>query len=232
MVAVSGGPDSCCLIDILAFLSRKYSFKLAIAHVNYQLRGADSVADEQFVKALAQQYALPCFIKRYPKNSTQRDEEVLRNFRYTFFEDLSKKHRFDSIALGHQKNDQAETFLLNLLRGSGPLGLAGMPPKYQHRIRPLLVLNREEVLRYLEARSLPFRLDTSNHDARYTRNRIRHELLPLLEERFNPNIIGTLARSATLFQNSLTKQSRSQNIPHGKRSKKTARTIENPAQTC
>lgn len=201
MIAVSGGPDSVCLLDLLVFLQKKYAFTLAIAHVNYQLRQEASDLDEAFVRRLARAYGVPCYIKRYSKRCKKHDEETLRTFRTTFFETLRKKHHFQTIALGHHANDQAETLLMNLLRGSGPMGLAGMLPHHQAKIRPLLALKREDILRYLHARSLPFRTDESNSDAHYTRNRIRHELLPLLENRFNPNIVATLARSATHFQN-------------------------------
>ncbi|MBP7811375.1 MAG: tRNA lysidine(34) synthetase TilS [Candidatus Moranbacteria bacterium] len=199
LIAVSGGPDSVCLLDILAFLRERYDTSLAIAHINYQLRGEESDRDEFFVRELAKYYQVPCFVRHYPKNSRKNDEESLRTFRYTFFAALSKRHHFDTVALGHQQNDQAETLLLNLLRGSGPLGLAGMSPKHGNYIRPLLDTPREDVLRYLAVRGLAFKSDASNTDTRYARNRIRHELVPLLQKRFNPNIIATLARSATLF---------------------------------
>lgn len=203
LIAVSGGPDSVCLLDMLAFLSQKYSFSLGIAHVNYQLRGEDSAADERFVLTLAQRYQIPCFIQRYP-SSQPHDENTLRDFRSAFFKKLMDQHRFDRLALGHHMGDQAETLLMNLIRGTGPMGMAGMPPKHGSHIRPLLALDRTQILRYLTARSLEFRTDKSNTDTRYTRNRIRHELLPLLQDRFNPNIIATLARSAARFQDSLS----------------------------
>lgn len=203
LIAVSGGPDSVCLLDMLAFLSRKYAFSLGIAHVNYQLRGKSSAADERFVRDLALRYGIPCFIKRYPIGKP-RDESALRDFRYAFFETLQKQHRFDRLAIGHHMGDQAETLLMNLIRGTGPMGMAGMLPKHGSHIRPLLVIDRAHVLRYVSARSLEFRTDQSNTDTRYTRNRIRHELLPLLRDRFNPNITATLARSAARFQDSLS----------------------------
>lgn len=199
LVAVSGGPDSVCLLDILDFLKKKYSTALAIAHVNYQLRGKEASGEELFVRKLAERYQIPCFVKRYPKSSTKHDEESLRNFRYNFFSLLSEKNGFHAIALGHHKNDQAETLLMNLLRGSGPLGLAGMLPKHGKYIRPLLNTSKEDVLQYLASCKLSFMQDMSNTDSHYTRNRIRQELIPFLQERFNPNIISTLARSATLF---------------------------------
>lgn len=203
LIAVSGGPDSVCLLDMLTFLSQKYPISLGIAHVNYQLRGEDSAADEQFVRTLARRYQIPCFIKRYP-SSQPHDENTLRDFRYAFFEKLMGQHRFDRLALGHHRDDQAETLLMNLIRGTGPMGMAGMLPKHGSHIRPLLALDRAQILQYLTACCIEFRTDKSNSDTRYTRNRIRHELLPLLRDRFNPNIIATLARSASRFQTSLS----------------------------
>ena len=199
LIAVSGGPDSVCLLDMLAFKGKKYELSLGIAHVNYQLRGKDSAADERFVRTLAKRYQIPCFIKRYP-TGMPHDENTLREFRYAFFEKLRKQYRFDRLALGHHMGDQAETLLMNLIRGAGPMGMAGMLPKHNSHIRPLLALDRTHILRYLAACSLEFRTDESNTDTRYTRNRIRCELLPLLRDRFNPNIIATLARSASRFQ--------------------------------
>lgn len=208
LIAVSGGPDSVCLLDMLVFLRKKDLSTLAIAHVNYQLRGKDSENDELFVRKLAKHYQVPCFVKRYPKNSRKKDEESLRDFRYTFFSSLAERHGFRNIALGHQKNDQVETLLMNLIRGTGPLGLAGMPPRHGRYIRPLLNTTREDILRYLSARQLTFRSDKSNTEIRYTRNRIRKELIPLLETRFNPNIITTLSKSASLFGNIAREQTK------------------------
>ena len=184
---------------MLAFLKTRYHTTLAIAHVNYQLRGKESAGDEIFIQELAKKYQIPCFIAHYPQTSDKHDEKSLRDFRYRFFSLISEQQSFDTIALGHQKNDQAETFLMNLIRGSGPLGLASMPPEHGKYIRPLLDTSREDILQYLSACKLPFRQDRSNADVRYTRNRIRKELLPLLERRFNPNILATLAHSAMLF---------------------------------
>ena len=116
LIAVSGGPDSVCLLDMLAFIGQKYELSLGIAHVNYQLRGKDSAADERFVRTLAKRYQIPCFIKRYP-TGMPHDENTLREFRYAFFEKLRKQYRFDRLALGHHMGDQAETLLMNLIRG-------------------------------------------------------------------------------------------------------------------
>ncbi len=188
---------------MLDFLKTRYNTTLAIAHVNYQLRGNDSDDDELFVQELAKKYQIPCFISHYPQTTSGHDEKSLRDYRYNFFCLISEQQDFDTIALGHQKNDQAETFLMNLIRGSGPLGLASMAPEHGKIIRPLLNTSREDIIQYLSACSLPFRHDKSNADVRFTRNRIRQDLIPFLEQRFNPNILATLARSAALFSDTL-----------------------------
>lgn len=196
LVAVSGGPDSMCLLDISFCLSKKYDWSLHIAHVNYGLRGKDSDLDEQLVKDRAKHYHLPLSIL-HPKKPRKANnlESRLRDIRYAFFEKTRKHLGFDSIALAHHQGDQAETLLLRLIRGAGLHGLGAMRPREGHLIRPLLLTPRAEILHYLEDNALPYRLDQTNDDLAFTRNRIRHELLPFLET-FNPNIRETLAENA------------------------------------
>lgn len=196
LVAVSGGPDSACLLDALFELAKKHDWALHVAHVNYRLREADSDADEALVRERAHAYALPISVLR-PKvpKKTPNLEAHLRAIRYTFFEKLRKKHGLDTIAVAHTEDDQAETLLLRLIRGAGLRGLGAMRPKAGAVIRPLLLTPKADILRYLREKNLPFRTDTSNADSRFTRNRIRHELLPLLES-FNPHIRETLSRTA------------------------------------
>lgn len=196
LIAVSGGPDSMCLLDTFVCLAKKYDWTLHIAHVNYQLRGEDSDADEAFVRERASWYHIPLSVFRPKKpKETNNLEARLRTIRYEFFEKLRKKDGCTSIAVAHTQDDQAETLLLRLIRGSGLLGLGAMRPKEGAVIRPLLLTPRADILRYLKEKNLPFRLDESNADPRFTRNRVRHELLPLLET-FNPNIRHTLAINA------------------------------------
>jgi len=196
LVAVSGGPDSLCLLDCMAHLGKKYDWSLHIAHVNYQLREEDSTADEALVRDRALFYNIPITVL-HPKKlqETNNLEARLRTIRYEFFEKLRKKFGLDSIAVAHNQDDQVETLLLRLIRGSGLRGLGAMRPKDGVIIRPFLFTPKSDILNYLEEKNLPFRLDTSNTDPRFTRNRVRHELLPLLET-FNPNIRETLAATA------------------------------------
>ena len=196
ILAVSGGPDSMCLLDCLVFLGKKYKWRLHIAHVNYSLRGEESDADEQLVRERATFYGIPLTVL-HPEvpSDTNNLEARLRTIRYEFFETLRIQLGFDAIAVAHTQDDQAETVLLRLLRGAGLRGLGAMRFREGVVIRPFLFVTKSDILRYLEEKSLPFRVDQSNTDSRFTRNRIRHELLPLLET-FNPNIRATLARSA------------------------------------
>lgn len=199
LVAVSGGPDSLCLLDIMATLAPKYRWELSVVHVNYGLRGRSADLDEQLVRERAEHYYLPCSVLR-PKRLPQGNlEETLRNLRYAFFERRRLRDGFRSIAVAHTRDDQAETFLLRLLRGAGLDGLSSMSPRTGAVIRPLLQTSREDVLLYLAARGLAFRRDRTNTDKRFLRNRIRHELIPLLERDYQKNVRSLLAETARLI---------------------------------
>lgn len=197
IVAVSGGPDSLCLLDIFAYLGKKYRFSLHVAHVNYGLRGAASDLDEALVREQAGRYGIPVSVFRPKRTRRGNLEERLREERYAFFERLRKKLGYDVVAVGHHEDDQAETVLLRLLRGAGLEGLSAMRAKSGRVIRPLLAVSRLGILRYLKERGIKYREDESNLDRRFLRNRVRHELIPLLERDFQPNIRKVLARTAS-----------------------------------
>jgi tRNA(Ile)-lysidine synthase len=203
IVAVSGGADSVALLDLLATLPW-YSFRLIVAHLNHLLRGPESDGDELFVAQLAAHYNLPCAIKRVDVRSLasrqrQSLEEAGREARYAFFEELRQRHQAAAIALAHHADDQAETLLMRLLRGAGTSGLAAMAHRSdQAVIRPLLGLHRDELRTHLAHHGIPFREDASNQDRTFLRNRIRHELLPLLAS-YNPAISDRLAATADLL---------------------------------
>ena len=199
IIGVSGGADSLCLLDVLFLLSEKYGFSLHIAHVNYGLRGKDSEKDEAVVRSRATLYNLPLTVLRPKVKAKGNLEETLRDTRYAFFETLRKKKDFDLIVVAHNEDDQAETLLLRLLRGSGLSGLSAMEPKTGRIIRPLIEANRLDILRYTKERKLTYRVDKTNTDTHFLRNRIRHELLPLLEKKYQPQIKKLLARTATLL---------------------------------
>lgn len=199
VLGVSGGPDSVCLLDIFAALAQKYPLKLHIVHINYGLRGADSLKDERFVSNLAANYELPLTILAAGGLSQSVSEDDLRRIRYDFFESERLRLGFDLIAVAHSLDDQAETVLHRLIRGSGLKGLSAMSAKSGRIIRPLLSISRAEIVRYLKNRTLRYRIDKSNRSEQYLRNRIRHKLLPLLEKDFNPSIRRTLAANAVNF---------------------------------
>jgi tRNA(Ile)-lysidine synthase len=184
VIGVSGGPDSVCLLDILCRLRKKYDLEIIIAHINYNLRGKDSKKDEQFVKNLAKKYDLPIEIIQNTKYLT-RDanlEEKLRDFRYSFFEKVRKQYKANLIAVGHNLNDQAETVLMRILRGTGLRGLGAIKFKNDKIIRPLLNIPRKEILDYLRKNNIPCRIDKTNLGFNFTRNKIRNKLLPYLEK--------------------------------------------------
>jgi tRNA(Ile)-lysidine synthase len=194
VLGVSGGPDSVCLLDILDKLSKKYNFKLHIAHINYNLRGKDSKKDELFVSELGKKYGIKVSVL-LPKKSQRKGnlENSLRNIRYAYFEQLRKKMKFDLIAVAHNQDDQAETVLMRIIRGSGLNGLRAMKAKTGSIIRPLLKSSRKEIEAYLKQNKLKYRTDKSNADKKFKRNSVRHGLLPYLEKNYNPRIKNTLS---------------------------------------
>lgn len=192
ILGVSGGPDSVCLLDIFLKLRKTYPLELRIAHINYGLRGKDSVVDEEFVRSLAAKHALEIDVLR-PKTASVRNlENRLRDIRYGFFEKIRRQHKFDLIAVAHNRDDQAETLLMRLLRGSGLEGLGAMKFKNGRIIRPLLATSRQEILDHLESGRLAYRTDGTNMTDTFLRNKIRNGLIPYLEKNYNPSIKKTL----------------------------------------
>jgi len=202
-VAVSGGSDSVALAHLLRELSRRRVLAIAgIVHFNHQLRETAS-RDEQAVVALADDFGWPIVVDREDVaarrlRDRQSIEAAARAARHLFYERARAALGADVVALGHTKDDQAETFLLRLVRGAGPKGLAAMHPRRGCLVRPVLCCRRAELRGYLGARGIPFVEDESNEDVSIPRNRIRAELLPLLERRFNPRIVDVLAREAEI----------------------------------
>lgn len=204
IVGVSGGADSVALLDILITLPG-FFLKLVVAHLNHLLRGKESDVDEQFVAELATRYQLACEIRRVDVQQLAIEsrtslEEAGRMARYNFFDELRTKYRASGIAVAHHADDQAETFLMRLLRGAGTTGLASIRPINKSGvIRPLLEITRQELRDYLQIRGITFREDASNADCNYLRNKIRHELIPVLKG-FNPAITMQLTNTASLLQ--------------------------------
>lgn len=211
LVAVSGGADSVALTLGLHQLQTELQLSLVVAHVNHRLRGADSDSDAQWVAEWAQKLGLEysvCTIDVTPGDQGTREslEEAARRRRYEVLVDLAEQHQCGFIAVGHHADDWAETILHHIVRGTGLNGLRGMPQTRQlvspsgtaHQlVRPLMHIPRSVILQWLEEQQQDFRLDASNQDVQFTRNRLRHELLPLLERDFNPQIRKTLVNLAT-----------------------------------
>jgi tRNA(Ile)-lysidine synthase len=204
LVGVSGGPDSVCLLALLSELresGRLPGLRLHIAHVNYGLRGAESDGDEAFVRELGARLGVGVSVERArltPKSGGSLQSRA-REIRYAFFARLLREQELAAVATGHTADDQAETVLLWLIRGAGTGGLAGIPVLREGRIiRPLLGVTRRDVLDYLACRGFSYRSDATNVGTMYRRNRIRHEVLPLLRS-FNPRIVEGLAREAEIL---------------------------------
>jgi len=197
LVGVSGGADSVALLSILVELG----WRPHVCHLNHQLRGADSDADAEFVGQLANQYSLPSTIEAC---TVSPDEDSARRARQEFFGRVAEGRGIKKLVLAHTADDQVETFLLRLLRGAGVPGLVGIWPERQlgtlRVIRPMLKVRRLEIMEYLAAKKLSYREDKSNADTRFTRNRIRHELLPLLEREYNPSIRDVLLNTAEILR--------------------------------
>lgn len=197
LVGVSGGADSVCLFHILYLLAQELGFTIAAAHLNHGLREAAD-EDEEFVKQLCYRYSTKVYTKReqvslLADETGKTIEEAGRIARYHFFREISEREGYTYTATAHNRNDNAETVLLNLLRGSGIDGLCGIPyVREDGIIRPLLSVDREDIEAYCEENGLIFRTDESNTDSSYTRNRVRNELIPFLKEKFNPNIVDGL----------------------------------------
>ncbi|MGZ4889811.1 MAG: tRNA lysidine(34) synthetase TilS [Candidatus Angelobacter sp.] len=205
MVACSGGADSVALLHILAELREALGIVLSVAHFHHQIRGAEADTDLQFVEELAPRLQLGIHsgsgnVPEHAAESKISIETAARELRHQWFADLIKQGKADKIATAHTLDDQAETVLMRILRGTGVRGLAGIAPaqKAKHLVRPLLTTSRSEVEAYLKVKGQCWREDSSNLDLGHTRNRIRHTLLPLLERDFNPAIRQTLADLAEL----------------------------------
>jgi tRNA(Ile)-lysidine synthase len=184
LIALSGGLDSVALL--MLFLQSEYHH-LGIAHCNFQLRGEESNADEDFVRLLASELKVKLFVKScdaelYAKHNKLTIQEAARHLRYDWFEEVANRESFDKIAVAHHADDQIETFFINLFRSAGSTGLKGMPLERGKIIRPLLFATRKEIEKFASENKLRFREDSSNASVKYLRNKIRHQLLPVLEE--------------------------------------------------
>ena len=202
VVAVSGGPDSMCLLNILKTIREQFSIEIFVAHINHMIR-EEADSETEYVKKYCERSNIKCFIKRanvleMAKEQKKGTEEIGRIVRYDFFEYVANQVSADKIAVAHTENDNAETILMNLMRGASLEGLKGIEPIRGKYIRPLIECNREEIEKYCEDNNLDPKFDKTNNDNTYTRNKIRNLLIPYIKKEFNPNIISTLNRLSVL----------------------------------
>ncbi len=206
IIGVSGGPDSVALLHILFKVAPHFSLRLGVAHLNHGLRPNDSDKDAEFVESLAATFDLPCYVqkrdvRRYQRENKLSLEEAARRVRYEFLEYIANKYQFNKIALGHHADDNAELVLMNLFRGTGTLGLSGIPPKRGEKIiRPMMRLRRADIIDFLDQNRVKCVFDRTNADTRHLRNRVRHDLIPVLKTAYNPNISDTLNRLSSIVR--------------------------------
>lgn len=200
LLAISGGADSMAMLHLFSLCE----WDFAVAHCNFGLRGSESDGDQQLVEKMAKEYGKPLFVirfdtKKYATDNGLSIQVAARNLRYDWFEQLSRTHNFDAIAVAHNANDVAETMLINLTRGTGLKGLTGIKARNGKVIRPLLFATRSQIDDYVKEKGLQFRTDMSNLENKYIRNRIRNEVLPILIG-INPSLIESLNQTAGYLQ--------------------------------
>ena len=204
VVGVSGGPDSITLLVCLNKYKDYLGIRIICAHINHLIR-KDSTEDEQFVENICKNVGVKCYVKRaevekIAKKQKKGTEEIGRQIRYDFFDEVAKKENANKIAIAHNMNDNAETMLLNIIRGSGLIGLEGIQAKeYGKYIRPLINCKREEIEEYCAKNNLQPRIDSTNKENIYRRNIIRNKLLPQLQE-LNPNIVESLSNLSKIIK--------------------------------
>lgn len=201
LLGISGGIDSI----VMMHLFRMSGYKIALAHCNFQLRGEESDNDEAFVQALAENYQLPIHTTRFNTQEIAEKEGIsiqmaARDLRYEWFDELRQKHSYNYIAIAHNKNDLIETFLINLARGTGIKGLTGIKEKSGTIIRPLLFASRKMIDGFCHENNFEYREDSSNKTTKYSRNLIRHEIIPTFET-INPSFIDTMTENINKLKN-------------------------------
>ena len=209
VLGVSGGPDSICMLSILNKIrndeKNKLQFEIVVAHINHMIR-VEAKDDEIFVKQLWEKINVPFYsksidIQKIANNNKVGTEEAGRNERYKFFDEILEKTHSNKIAIAHNKNDKVETMIMNILRGSGISGLKGIEPiKNNKYIRPLIECERFEIEQYCKDNNIEARIDKTNFENVYTRNKIRNIIIPYIKKEFNPNIIQTMDRLSELVK--------------------------------
>ena len=199
VIGVSGGPDSICLLHVLNELKNKLNFKIHVAHINHMIR-EEADEETEYVKKFCENLGIECYIKRIDvvkiaNNLKRGTEETGRQIRYEFFNEVLEKTTSNKIATAHNSNDKVETILMNILRGSGIPGLKGIEAIRDNKyIRPLIETSREEIEQYCIDNNLNPKIDKSNNENVYTRNKVRNVVIPYIKQEFNPNILKTINR--------------------------------------
>ena len=206
VLGVSGGPDSIAMLDILNQLKDEMNFEIYVVHVNHNIRGKDADGDEEYVKKYCEKYNIKFFAKKIDvptiaKTEKIGTEEAGRKVRYEYFEEILKETKSNKIAIAHNKNDKVETIIMHLLRGSGVSGLRGIEPIREEKfIKPLIECDKQEIENYCKENNLQPRIDKTNFENEYTRNKIRHNVIPVLKE-INPSVENTvLQMNSTLSE--------------------------------
>ncbi|MDI3504041.1 MAG: tRNA(Ile)-lysidine synthase [Candidatus Cloacimonadota bacterium] len=199
LLAVSGGADSTAMLYLFSKLRFTLNLSLLAVHVNHQLRAQNSDLDEQFVQDICMKLNIPLIIRKIELGDDRNLEKRARSMRFEIFDRILKLYRFDYVLLAHHKWDLGETVLINLLRGAGLSGIAGIKPKQNDVLHPLLCFTPLELKALLKQEHIPWREDESNQETKFLRNRIRHDLIPLLEAQYNPQIKDKLAEEAMII---------------------------------
>ena len=204
VIGVSGGPDSMCLLDILV-KQTKIPCTIQVAHINHQIR-EEADQDEEYVRQYCKKNNINFYAKRidiikYANTNKIGTEEAGRKIRYEFFEEIKEKTKSSKIATAHNQNDNVETVFMKLIRGSGLTGLRGIEVIRENKyIRPLIQCQREEIEEYCKQNNLKPRMDQTNQDNQYTRNKIRNCLIPYIQQEFNPNLVPTIERLSNIVK--------------------------------
>ena len=208
VLGVSGGPDSISMLNVLREIDEDETidlkFQIVVSHINHNIR-KEAKEDEEFVKKYCDENNIKFFsksidVEKIANNSKIGIEEAGRKVRYEFFDEVLKETNSNKIAIAHNKNDKVETMIMNVLRGSGLLGLKGIEPKRGKYIRPLIEIEREKIEEYCEEKNLNPRIDKTNFDNTYSRNKVRNVVITYIKQEFNPNIIKTLDRLSELVK--------------------------------
>lgn len=205
LIAISGGPDSVFLLHFINKFKKKFDLQIGAAHINHLLRGNNSDRDELFCREICHELGIEFFSSKIDVNSIAKKQKLsievaARNVRYNFFEEIVKKYNYIKILTAHNADDNVETVLLNLIKGTGLKGITGIPVKRGNIIRPILCLSKAEIIEYLEQYQYEYRVDESNSDNMFERNFLRNEIIPLIKKRLNPSLSNSVLTTSLNLQ--------------------------------